>query len=71
MTATEAQEELTLLRAARLKLLQGGIASYTINGRSVTYHSLKDLAEHEAKLEAVIKASTSGRRVLLGRFRGP
>lgn len=69
MTAAEAQEELTLLRAARTKLLTGGVAAYAIGGRSITYLSLKDLNDREEVLESVIAAAATGGRTMLARFR--
>lgn len=70
MTAAEAQAELELIRAARARLLAGGVASYAIGGRSITYLSLRDLNEREKELEMVIASETGGRTVL-ARFRRP
>lgn len=69
MTVAEAEAELALLRAARLRLISGGIASYAIAGRSVQYLSLADLNARENVLLSVINGA--GNRIGLARFRSP
>ncbi len=71
MTVAEAQAELDLLRAARTRILTGGIAEYQISGRMVRYLSLTDLDARDAVLTNIINQASASGGSYVARFRTP
>ena len=65
-----AQEELALIDEAIRAILSGGVASYSINGRSLTKLDYRMLVQRKAELEAQIAQQTGGMFVA-SQFRRP
>lgn len=65
-----AQEELALIDEAIRAILSGGVASYSINGRSLTKLDYRMLVQRKAELEAQI-AQQAGGMFVASQFRRP
>lgn len=55
-----AQDELTMLEASYTALLQGGVASYQINGRMATKFDIDWMSKRMDKLRAIVDRQTNG-----------
>lgn len=64
-----AAEELTLIDAAMTAILTGGVASYSINGRSVTRLDYRFLVERKKELEIAIARQSSTGTCPVAKFR--
>lgn len=60
MTLSEAQASLVRVRAQIESIENGGITSYSINGRQKVAHSLEVLYKREAYLEGIISRLQGG-----------
>lgn len=70
MTLDEAQTELALVNDAIATVLKGGVSAYSINGRSTTKLSLKELREQRTELQNTIARLQYG-AFSVARFRPP
>lgn len=70
MAAPTDQDILDALRGAYLSLATGGVLSYTIYGRTVTKHQIKDIQEaivfFERRIDAATQPGIGGGTLLVG-----
>lgn len=56
----DAAAELTLLEAAYTAIVTNGVKSYSVDGRSITYHDLPWLTERMDKLRVAVNRAANG-----------